>query len=203
MFYAERVGTDDSRPGADDRRRDDPFFIVPAVLPDDEQPTPIASEPAPVPRTRAVPSPEPTVRSESPAPRTVVFERRPVRRTTRIIRHIDAWSVFKVTLVFHFVLYLTLLLAGVLLWNVANATGTVDNVERFLESFGWESFEFKGGELFHQAWILGLFLVVGLTGLAVLMVTTFNLITDLVGGVRMTVLEEKPDPEPKKLRTRG
>ena len=206
MFYAERVGTDDSRPGADDRRRDDPFFIVPAVLPDDEPPTPIASEPTV--RTRTVRSPEPTVRTdtrttEAVPPRTVVFERRPVRRTTRIIRHIDAWSVFKVTLVFHFVLYLTLLLAGVLLWNVANATGTVDNVERFLESFGWESFEFKGGELFHQAWILGLFLVVGLTGLAVLMVTTFNLITDLVGGVRMTVLEEKPDPEPKKLRTRG
>lgn len=202
MFYADRVGTDDSRSDADDRRRDDPFFIVPAVLPDDEPLTPAPPTSAPA------PTPAPTTRTRSRAPetvppRTVVFERRPVRRTTRIIRHIDVWSVFKVTLVFHFVLYLTLLLAGVLLWNVANATGTVDNVERFLESFGWESFEFKGGELFHQAWILGLFLVVGLTGLAVLMVTTFNLITDLVGGVRMTVLEEKPDPEPKKLRTRG
>ena len=94
------------------------------------------------------------------------------------------------TLVFHVVLYLTLLLTGVLLWNVANATGTVDNVERFMESFGWESFEFKGGEIFHQAWILGLFLVVGLTGLAVLTATTFNLISDLVGGVRVTFLEE-------------
>jgi hypothetical protein len=81
----------------------------------------------------------------------VSFERPAVRRTTRILRHIDPWSVFRVTLVFHFVLYLTLLLTGVLLWNVANATGTVDNVERFMESFGWDTFEFKGGELFHQA----------------------------------------------------
>jgi len=99
-------------------------------------------------------------------------------------------------MVFHFVLYLTLLLTGVLLWNVANATGTVDNVERFMESFGWESFEFKGGEIFHQAWILGLFAVVGLTGLAVLMVSIFNLITDLVGGVRVTILEEIPSTTP-------
>jgi Ni,Fe-hydrogenase I cytochrome b subunit len=125
-----------------------------------------------------------------------------VRRTTRIVRHIDPWSVFRVTLVFHFVLYLTLLLTGVLLWNVANATGTVDNVERFMESFGWDTFQFKGGELFHQAWVLGLFVVIGVTGLAILAVTTFNLITDLVGGIRVTILEGKPEakksPKPAK-----
>ena len=89
-----------------------------------------------------------------------------------------------------------------LLWNVANATGTVDNVERFMESFGWDTFQFKGGELFHQAWVLGLFVVVGMTGLAILTVTTFNLITDLVGGIRVTILEGKPEakksPKPAK-----
>jgi hypothetical protein len=197
VFYADPVSADEPRSDVDESRRDDPFFIIPAVLPEDEKPAPV--EPPRQERSRSTPQPEVVV-----PPRSVVFERRPVRRTTRTIRHIDAWSVFKVALVFHFVLYLTLLLAGVLLWNVANATGTVDNVERFLESFGWESFEFKGGELFHQAWILGLFLVVGLTGLVVLMVTTFNLITDLVGGLRVTVLDEKPDPvAAKKPRARG
>jgi hypothetical protein len=33
--------------------------------------------------------------------------------------------------------------------------------------------------------------VVGLTGLAVLSATLFNLISDMVGGVRVTVLEEE------------
>jgi len=201
VFYAEPVGSDDSRSDVDFPRRDDPFFIVPAVLPDDEPMQP--AETAPARRSETVPPADTTVRPVSPPTRSVVFERRRVRRTTRLIRHIDVWSVFKVALVFHVVLYFTLLLAGVFLWNVANATGTVDNVERFLESFGWESFEFEGGELFHQAWILGLFLVVGLTGLAVLMVTAFNLITDLVGGVRVTVLEETSDPTPPTPRTRG
>ncbi len=126
--------------------------------------------------------------------RSIRFERMNVRRRTRVVRHIDPWSVFRVALAAHFVLYFVLLLAGVLLWNVANATGTVDNVERFMESFGWETFEFNGGELFHQAWILGLFAVVGLTGLAVLAATTFNLITDLVGGVRVTVIESRVRP---------
>jgi hypothetical protein len=114
-----------------------------------------------------------------------------VRRVTRVVRHVDPWSVFKIAIVANLVLYLILLTAGVLLWNVAYATGTVDNVERFFESFGWSSFEFNGGEIYHNAWIGGLFVVIGLTGLAVLLATLFNLITDLVGGMRFTVLEEE------------
>ena len=78
-----------------------------------------------------------------------------------------------------------------LLWQVAQNTGTVDNVEKFFEQFGWESFEFKGGEIYHNAWIGGLFVSIGLTGFAVLMATLFNLITDQVGPIRVRVLEEE------------
>jgi hypothetical protein len=114
-----------------------------------------------------------------------------VRRVTRVVRDVDPWSVLKVGLVFHFVLYLTLLVASVLLWSVASATGTIDNIERFLESFGWESFQFDGSALFVNTLILGLFGVVLLTALWVLAATVFNLITDLVGGIRVSVLEEE------------
>jgi Transmembrane domain of unknown function (DUF3566) len=129
-----------------------------------------------------------------PIPMTVprLLGRKPrVRRVTRVVRHVDPWSVFKIAFVANIVLYLIVLTAGVLLWNVAYATGTVDNVERFFESFGWSSFEFNGGEIYHNAWIGGIFVVIGLTGLAVLLATLFNLITDLVGGMRFTVLEEE------------
>ena len=124
----------------------------------------------------------------------VILRRRPrprVRRVTRVVRQIDTWSVFKVSVVFSLFLYGVVLTAGVLLWKVAQNTGTIDNVQRFLESFGWKSFTLKGGAIFHQAWTAGLFGVVGLTGFAVLVATLFNLITDLVGGIRVTVLEEE------------
>jgi len=118
--------------------------------------------------------------------------RRPrVRRVTRVVRQVDTWSVFKVALVFSVFLYGVVLTAGVLLWKVAQNTGTVDNVQRFFESFGWKSFTLHGGAIFHQAWVAGLFGVVGLTGFSVLVATLFNLITDLVGGIRVTVLEEE------------
>lgn len=128
-----------------------------------------------------------------PLQRPVTFKRgKPrVRRVTRVVRHVDTWSVFKVALVFNVILYMVCLVAGVLLWNVAHATGTVDNVEKFFEQFGWETFQFKGGEIYHSAWIAGLFGAIGLTGFAVLLATLFNLITDLVGGVRVSVLEEE------------
>jgi hypothetical protein len=114
-----------------------------------------------------------------------------VRRVTRVLRHVDPWSTFKVALLFSAVGYVVALTSGVLLWRVADSTGTLDNVERWFTQFGWETFELKGGEIFHNAWIIGLFGVVAATGAAVLLVTLFNLVSDIVGGIRMTVLEEE------------
>ena len=114
-----------------------------------------------------------------------------VRRVTRVIREIDPWSAFKVGLAFHLVVYFTVLIASVLLWSVASATGTIDNIERFLMSVGWESFQFHGWTLLLNEILLGLLLVALLTIVWVLGATMFNLITDLVGGIRVSVLEEE------------
>lgn len=94
-------------------------------------------------------------------------------------------------MLFSFVAYLVALTSGVLLWRVADATGTLDNVERWFTQFGWETFELDGGEVFRNAWIIGLFGAVALTGALVLLATLFNLVSDIVGGVRLTVLEEE------------
>lgn len=169
--------------------------VLPVIVPAEPEPAPTADSlptapmpvtipPVSLPPTQAVP----VVEDRSPTSPT---GRPRVRRVTRVVRHIDTWSVFKVALVFHFFLYIVCLVAGVLLWQVAQNTGTVDNVERFFESFGWVSFDLKGGEIYHNAWVGGLFLVIGATGVAVLAATLFNLITDLVGGLRVSVLEEE------------
>lgn len=114
-----------------------------------------------------------------------------MRRVTRVIRDIDTWSVVKVAAVFHSVMYVMILVTGVLLWNVGSATGTIDNVEQFMESFGWDSFTFQGGAMFRAFAVLGLFGIVAGTALWALAALVFNLIAELVGGVRVTVLEEE------------
>ena len=160
-------------------------------------PIPVVIRPA-APEAPIVPPPAPTRRRSQST-----FRRAPkprIRRVRRVVRSIDTWTVFKLSAIFFVVLYAILLVAGVLLWNLAYATGTIDNLEHFFESFGWETFRFHGGQIFHSAWIAGLFLVAAGTGLAVVMATVFNLIADLVGGIGVTVLEEEvrivPDLEP-------
>ncbi len=172
-------------------------FVPTAPIPT-EQPTVAVPMPAPILYDEAATIDDVTkigpVLDSRPLRRPVHFRRAPkarVRRVTRVVRHVDTWSVFKVALVFNVFFYAVALVAGVLLWQVAYATGTVDNVEKFFEGFGWETFKFNGGQIFHNAWIAGLFVAAGLTGLAVLLATLFNLITDLVGGVRLSVLEEE------------
>lgn len=114
-----------------------------------------------------------------------------MRRVTRVVRDIDVWSVFKVGVIFHLVLFVVALVAVTLLWSVANSTGTIDNVENFFESFGWESFSFDGSALFGNFVAFGLLAAILGTALWVVGAVMFNLITELVGGVRVTVLEEE------------
>jgi hypothetical protein len=128
-----------------------------------------------------------SVSTSAPTPTS----RRRVRKVSRVLRDIDAWSVFKVGLVFHAALYLVLMITGILLWNVGSATGTINNLEQFMASFGWDSFAFKGWELFRGFAFFGLFGIVLATGIWVLGAVVFNLITELVGGIRVTVLEEE------------
>lgn len=116
---------------------------------------------------------------------------RRVRRVSRVIRDIDTWSVVRVAALFHAAMYVMVLVTGLLLWNVGSATGTIDNIEQFMESFGWDSFTFKGGEVFRSFAVLGLFGVIGGTALWGLGALVFNLIAELVGGIRVTVLEEE------------
>ena len=125
-------------------------------------------------------------------PDTTVTSGRPrMRRVVRIVREIDVWSVFKVALVVHVAIVVIAMLTLTLLWSVAGASGTIDNVENFLESFGWETFSFNGMDLFvNVAGVLALLALLG-TGIWVIGAVVFNLVTELVGGVRVTVLEEE------------
>ena len=119
------------------------------------------------------------------------LRRQRVRKVTRVVRHIDPWSAFKVGAVLSLAAYIVGLTAGVLLWRVADSTGTLGNVERWFTQFGWETFELKGDEVFAAARTIGLFLSIALTGLIVLLATLFNLVSDVVGGLRVSVLEEE------------
>ena len=126
------------------------------------------------------------------------------RKVRRLVRHVEPWSVLKISLIFYFCLWVIMLIAGVILWNLAVSSGTVDNIEKFVtELFALESFTFNADQIFRASAIGGLVLVVAGSGFTVLMAVLFNLISDVTGGVRFTVVEEETArPRPKRIRPR-
>ena len=114
------------------------------------------------------------------------------RKVRRLVRHIEPWSVLKVSLLFFFCIWVVTMVAGVLLWNAAIASGVIGDVENFAEEiFALEDFEFTGEAIFRAAAIGGLVLSVAATGFTVLIAILLNLISDLTGGIRVTVVEEE------------
>jgi Transmembrane domain of unknown function (DUF3566) len=116
------------------------------------------------------------------------------RRVRRVVRRIDAWSVFKLSLLFYLCICLVLLIAGVILWNVASAFNVIHNVEKFIKSlFDLQTFKFQPSAIL-EASVLGSALLVVLgTGANVLAAVFYNLMADVIGGVQVIVLEETED----------
>lgn len=215
---------------------------------------PIAERPAadaPTQPTGATRDPEP---AESGPPRTKSGKVR-ARKVRRVVRHIEPWSVLKISLLFYAALFLIVCVASVLLWGVARASGTVDNMESFITSVGGfgncepvdgsapaptttapgavdtspvdqldptgggasttlpddagvvetppgddedcregeqlvGEFKFEDGRIFQAFALGGIVLVLAGSAANVVLVLLFNLMSDLTGGVRVTVLEE-------------
>ena len=92
-------------------------------------------------------------------------------------------------------LYGAFVLAGYLLWTAAVQSGVISNIESFVAEVGsYEIWEINGEEIFQRATVTGAVLFVGAIAFNVLLTIIFNLISDLVGGVRVTLLEEDEPP---------
>ena len=114
------------------------------------------------------------------------------RRVHRVVRHVEPWSVLKFSLLLYFSLFLIVLSAGVLLWLAASATDVVAGVEDFIEElFGFETFAFEPGKILTASVLGGVILVIAGTAANVIFAVLFNLISDVVGGLRLTVIEEE------------
>ena len=124
-----------------------------------------------------------------------------VRRVRRLVRHVEPWSVLKVSLVFYLCVWGLLVIATRMLWGAAEDAGTISKIESFIEElFALESFVFDSAQLFRIFVLGGLVLVVGWIGVTVVLVILFNLISDLTGGIRFTMVEEETAVRQRRLR---
>jgi len=116
-----------------------------------------------------------------------------VRRARRVLRRIDSWSLFRFAVVLYGCALIVFMAAAVGLWIVASAAGAIPSIENFItQLFALKSFHFKPTLLFLGTLGIGIVGVFVATLFTVITGVLYNLISDVVGGIEITVLEEEP-----------
>lgn len=117
-----------------------------------------------------------------------------VRRVRRVIRKFDPWTVFKVSLLFHAVLTVGLLLGLLILWSVIINVGVPERLDDFLAVITLldegESFFNNGQQYLRVVVFLAAIFSMAMTLLSTIAAILYNLISDVVGGVEVVMLEE-------------
>ena len=117
-----------------------------------------------------------------------------VSRVRRIIRKIDPWTVLKVTFVLNFVVALTIVLGFSILWVLLINAGVPQGLEDIAKRLALldENSTLVGNieALFSSVVFLATVYLLTQTALATIGAFFYNLVSDLVGGIEVVVLEE-------------
>ena len=117
-----------------------------------------------------------------------VFERRYVQT----IRSLDLWSVLKVSICFYLCALIVTLVAGVMLWWIASAAGVVSSIESFVgQLVNNKDFRLLSWQVLRAATLIGLVIVCLMTVVTVLAAAFYNLFSELLGGIEVTVVEQE------------
>jgi hypothetical protein len=167
-----------------------------------DEPTPAgaqASVTAPVAPPATAPGPE-TSAPDSPRPAPWRRQRadrpKPGPRRTRVtVRRVGPLSVLKFSLIFYFCVMLAVLLGLVFLFMILQAVGVIDTIEKWLTDFfpraDGGTFQIEPGYLLPRLFLIGCGAVVIWSLINLVVAFLYNLISDVVGGIEITLSEKK------------
>jgi hypothetical protein len=179
-----------------------PAEVYASELPDLSGPLPRSPQRKPAPeRSAETPSPSVSARSatvdsnEGRENRVQVSRRTrgPVRASMQI-RRIDPWSTLKVSLLLSVALFFVWMIAVAFLYLVLGGMGVWaklnSNVGDLLNNTSGSSGELvSSGTIFGGAVLIGLVNIVLLTAMATIAAFVYNLATDLIGGIEVTLAD--------------
>jgi len=123
-------------------------------------------------------------RRAKPSPRS--------RKARVVLRKVEPWSVFKISFFFYLCVMVVILGAMMILYAILGAIGALDSLTRLIRDlFADQSFEIHGGWLFTRGLSIGLVLAVLWTLINVFIVFLYNLLSDVVGGIEVTLSERR------------
>ena len=114
------------------------------------------------------------------------------RQARAVLRKVGPWSVVKISFLFYLCVMVVIVGAMMILYAILGAIGALDSVTRLIRDlFADQSFEINGGWLFSRGVSIGLALVVLWTLINVFIVFLYNLLSDIVGGIEVTLSERR------------
>jgi hypothetical protein len=123
------------------------------------------------------------------------------KRARLVIRRVDPWSVLKFSLLFSLCLLIVFVVAVAALYYALDALGIFDSVNLFVRDVtqtsqggratGGFDLTFSPGKIIGGAAVIGLINVVIITAIATLGAFLYNLCSDIVGGVEVTLGERE------------
>ncbi|MCH8985817.1 MAG: DUF3566 domain-containing protein [Acidobacteria bacterium] len=120
----------------------------------------------------------------------------PVRRVRRVVRKIDPWTVFKVTLIFNAIAALIFGMGVWVMWEILDQRGIPQSISEVFSAV--DLVYTPDGDLYMTiVRYLAIMWTVLATASMTLGAIVYNLISDIVGGIELTVLEETYDPNPR------
>lgn len=145
----------------------------------------------------------PEVVAGSPLPPGTLAEplRQPAktRRARLVIRRVDPWSVLKFSLLFSLCLLVVFVVAVAALYFALDALGVFDSVNQFVRDVtqtsqggtttGGFDVTFSAAKVIGGAAVIGAINVVIITAIGTLGAFLYNLCSDIVGGIEVTLAE--------------
>jgi hypothetical protein len=117
------------------------------------------------------------------------------RRARLQLRHIDIWSAFKISFVLSIAMFFIWMVAVGVLYGVLGALGVFDTLNDLFGQLGSASGSEVGGDaitpglVFGGAAVIGAINIVLMTALCTVATFIYNLCSDLVGGLELTLSE--------------
>ena len=113
-----------------------------------------------------------------------------VRRSRVEMTKVDLWSVLKVALCFYLAGLAMLIIAGLVVWLLLDASGGIHNFERFMgDIMSAKDYRLVASQILLGSVLVGLVVVALMTIMTVIAAALYNLFSELVGGVEVTLVE--------------
>ena len=171
-------------------------------------------DPEPLPSDEELAPPVETLPAEPAWPSTIIrapaqtrLPRRGVRRTRVEVRRVGPLSVLKFSLIFYFCVFLVIYLALAIIWAILSASGVIDSLEELLGTIfpsgsglsptkqistgRPQPIAIDTGQVFTWLFFTGCAGVAVWSLINVFVAVMYNLISDIVGGVEVTLADRR------------